>query len=132
MARDIADGATVSFGSVFTSLKLANISHSGFTRNTVDASHLGTSGGKEFLASSIYDPGELSCEVHFDPTLKATISAAMTNDGTAQALTITYPAGGTTTTAWSAYGFLTGFDVTAQKEELMTATATVKLSGSIG
>jgi hypothetical protein len=98
----------------------------------VDASHLGTSGGKEFLASSMYDPGELSCEVHFDPTLKATISAAMTNDGTAQALTITYPSGGTTTTAWSAYGFLTGFDVTAQKEELMTATATVKLSGSIG
>jgi hypothetical protein len=70
MARDIADGATVSFGSVFSSLKLANISHSGLSRNTVDASHLATSGGKEFLASSMYDPGELSCEVHFDPSLK--------------------------------------------------------------
>lgn len=132
MARDIADGATVSFGSVFTSLKLASISHSGFTRSTVDASALDTAGGKDFLASSMYDPGELSCEVHFDPSLKATIAGAMTNDSTAQALTITYPNGGTATTAWSAYGYLTGFDITATKEELMTATATVKLSGSIG
>jgi len=132
MARDIADGATVSFGSVFSSLNLASISHSGVSRNTVDASHLGTSGGKEFLASSMYDPGEISCEVHFDPSLKSTIMSALTNDSTAQALTITYPNGGTSTTAWSAYGFLTGFEVTASKEELMTATATVKLSGSIG
>lgn len=132
MARDIADGATVSFGSVFSSLKLASVGHSGLSRNTVDASHLGTSGGKEFLASSMYDPGELSCEVHFDPSLRSTIEGALTNDSTAQALVITYPNGGTSTYAWSAYGFLTGFDVTANKEELMTATATVKLSGSIG
>jgi hypothetical protein len=132
MARDIADGATVSFGSVFTSLKLASISHSGVSRNTVDASHLGTSGGKDFLASSMYDPGEVSCEVHFDPSLRTTIVGAMTNDGTTQALTITYPNGGTSTTAWSAYGYLTGFEITASKEELMTATATVKLSGNIG
>ena len=133
MARDIADGATVSFGSVFSSLKLASISHSGLSRNTVDASHLATSGGKEFLASSMYDPGELSCEVHFDPSLKTTIVGAMTNDGTAQALTITYPNGAAAAiSAWSAYGYLTGFDITASKEELMTATATVKLSGSIG
>ena len=132
MARDIADGATVSFGSVFSSLKLASISHSGMTRNTVDASHLGTAGGKDFLASSMYDPGEVSCEVHFDPSLRSTIIGAMTNDSTTQALTITYPNGGTATTAWSAYGYLTGFEVTASKEELMTATATVKLSGNIG
>jgi len=132
MARDIADGATISFGSVFTSLKLASISHSGMTRNTVDASHLGTSGGKDFLGSSMYDPGEVSCEVHFDPSLRTTIMGAMTNASTAQALPIPYPTGGTATTAWSAYGYLTGFEVTATKEELMTATATVKLSGNIG
>lgn len=132
MARDIADGATVSFGSVFTSLKLASIGHSGISRNTVDASHLGTAGGKEFLASSMYDPGEVACEVHFDPSLRTTIMGAMTNDSTAQALVITYPNGGTATTAWSAYGYLTGFDITASKEELMTATATVKLSGNVG
>ena len=132
MARDIADGATVSFGSVFSSLNLASISHSGVSRNTVDASHLGTSGGKDFLASSMYDPGEMSCEVHFDPSLRSTILNAMTNDSTAQALSITYPNGGTATYAWSAYGYLTGFEITANKEELMTATATVKLSGNIG
>ena len=132
MARDIADGATVSFGSVFSSLNLASISHSGVSRNTVDASHLGTSGGKDFLASSMYDPGEMSCEVHFDPSLRSTIVNAMTNDSTAQALSITYPNGGTATYVWSAYGFLTGFEVTATKEELMTDTATVKLSGNIG
>jgi len=132
MARDIADGATISFGSVFTSLKLASISHSGMTRNTVDASHLGTSGGKDFLGSSMYDPGEVSCEVHFDPSLRTTIAAALTNDSTNQVLSIEYPNGGTSTYVWSAFGYLTGFEVTATKEELMTATATVKLSGSIG
>jgi hypothetical protein len=132
MARDIADGATVSFGSVFSSLNLASISHSGVSRNTVDASHLGTARGKDFLASSMYDPGEMSCEVHFDPSLRTTIVNAMTNDSTAQALSITYPNGGTATYVWSAYGYLTGFEVTATKEELMTATATVKLSGNIG
>lgn len=132
MARDLSDGATVSYGSVFTNLKLANISHSGLSRNTVDASGLDTTGGKDFLASRMYDPGELSAEVHFDPSMKATILGAMTNITSNQALVITYPNGGTATTAWSAFGFLTGFEITAAKEELMSATATVKLSGSIG
>lgn len=130
MPRDIADGATVSFGTLFTSLKLASISHSGISRNTVDASHLGTQGGKDFLASSMYDPGEVSVEVHFDPAQKPV--SVLTNDSSNQALIIQYPSGGASTQTWSAYGYLTGFEITASKEELMTATATIKLSGNIG
>jgi hypothetical protein len=95
----------------------------------VDASHLLTTGGKEFIASEYYDPGELSLEIHHDPALNPL--NLLTNVATAQVCSIIFANGGTSTTKWSAYGFASSFEASAPKDDMMTGTLTIKLSGDL-
>jgi hypothetical protein len=133
MAHDIGQGTYVTFGTIVgnaaTHYKVNNVSLGGVSRDVVDASHLLTSGGKEFIGSEIYDPGELSLEIHHDPSLNPV--ALLTNVSTAQVCTIVFANGGTSTLQWSAYGFASAFEASAPKDDMMTGTLTVKLSGSL-
>ena len=134
MAVDIGQGTFVTFGSIVgsaaTCYRVNSVSLGGVSRDVVDASHLLTSGGKEFIASEYYDPGELSLEIHHDPSLNPV--NLLTNVGTAQVCTIIFANGGTTTTQWSAFGFASGCEASAPKDDMMTGTLTVKLSGNLG
>jgi hypothetical protein len=136
MANDIGQGTTISFGGILTNTsnsstyKVNGINWGGISREVVDASHMLTSGGKEFLASENYDPGEISVEIHFDPSISPI--SAMTNVSTAQVVAVRFANGGTNTALWSAYGFLSQFEAGAPKDDMMTGTVTIKLSGSIG
>jgi hypothetical protein len=133
MANDIGQGTFVTFGTIVgsaaTQYKVNSVSLSGVTRDVVDASHLLTTGGKEFIGSEYYDPGEVSLEIHHDPSLNPV--GLLTNVGTAQVVQIIFANGGTSTLAWSAYGFASSFEATAPKDDMMTGTLTVKLSGNL-
>lgn len=133
MANDIGQGTYVTFGTIVgnaaTHYKVNSVSLGGVSRDVVDASHLLTSGGKVFLASEYYDPGELTLEIHHDPSLNPV--NLLTNVSTAQAVNIVFANGGTSTALWSAYGFASSFEATAPKDDMMTGTLTIKLSGSI-
>lgn len=133
MAVDIGQGTFVTFGSIVgsaaTCYRVNSVSLGGVSRDVVDASHLLTSGGKEFIASEFYDPGELSLEIHHDPSLNPV--GLLTNVGTAQVCTIFFANGGTSTAKWSAYGFASSFEASAPKDDMMTGTLTVKLSGNL-
>ncbi len=133
MANDIGQGTYVTFGTIVgsaaTCYKVNSVSLGGVSRDVVDASHLLTSGGKEFIASEYYDPGELSLEIHHDPSLNPV--ALLTNVGTAQVVNIIFANGGTSTAKWSSYGFASGFEASAPKDDMMTGTLTVKLSGNL-
>lgn len=133
MANDIGQGTYVTFGTIVgnaaTCYKVNSVALGGVSRDVVDASHLLTSGGKEFIASEYYDPGELTLEIHHDPSLNPT--ALLTNVGTAQVCTIIFANGGTATAKWSAYGFASSFEATAPKDDMMTGSLTVKLSGNL-
>lgn len=133
MANDIGQGTYVTFGSIVgnaaTCYKVNQVSLGGVSRDVVDASHLLTTGGKQFLASEYYDPGELSLEIHHDPSLNPV--NLLTNVGTAQVVNIYFANGGTSTALWSAYGFASGFEASAPKDDMMTGTLTIKLSGNI-
>jgi uncharacterized membrane protein len=131
MAIDIGQGTYVSFGTalnVSTGYKITAVNHGGVARPVADATHM-TSSAKEFVASAIYDPGELSVEVHFDPAIKPT--ADLANVATNQTVNVYWASGGTTTTLWSAYGYATGFEAGAQMEDMMSGTLTIKLSGTL-
>jgi hypothetical protein len=136
MANDIGQGTTISFGGILTNTsnsstyKVNGINWGGISREVVDASHMLTPGGKEFLASENYDPGEISVEIHFDPSISPI--SAMTNVSTAQVVAVRFANGGTNTALWSAYGFLSQFEAGAPKDDMMTGTVTIKLSGNIG
>jgi hypothetical protein len=133
MPHDIGQGTYVSFGNVVgnnaTHYKVNSVSLGGVSRDVVDASHLLTSGGKEFIASETYDPGELSLEIHHDPSVNPLV--VLTNVATNQVCQIYFANGGTSTVQWSAYGFASAFEATAPKDDMMTGTLTIKLSGSL-
>lgn len=133
MAADIGQGSFVSFGTIVgnaaTHYKVNSISLGGVSRDVVDASHLLTTGGKQFIASEFYDPGELSLEIHHDPALNPV--ALLTNVGTAQVVVINFANGGSSTLQWSAYGFASSFEASAPKDDMMTGTLTIKLSGDL-
>ena len=131
MAVDIGQGTYVTFGSALSATsgyKITGVNHGGISRAVADATHMNST-AKEFVASAIYDPGELSVEVLFDPAVKPT--SDMTNVATNQAVDVYWASGGTTTTLWSAYGFATGFEAGAQMEDMMSGTLTIKLSGTL-
>lgn len=133
MANDIGQGTYVTFGSVVgnaaTCYKVNSVSLGGVSRDVVDASHLLTTGGKQFIASEFYDPGELSLEIHHDPAINPV--NLLTNVSASQVVNIYFANGGTNTALWSAYGFASSFEATAPKDDMMTGTLTIKLSGSI-
>lgn len=133
MANDIGQGTFVTFGSIVgsaaTQYKVNSVSLGGVSRDVVDASHLLTSGGKEFIGSEYYDPGELTLEIHHDPSLNPI--NLLTNVSTAQAVSIIFANGGTTTARWSAYGFASAFEASAPKDDMMTGSLTIKLSGNL-
>jgi hypothetical protein len=133
MANDIGQGTFVTFGSIVgsaaTHYKVNSVSLGGVSRDVVDASHLLTSGGKEFIGSEYYDPGELTLEIHHDPSLNPV--NLLTNVSTAQVCSIIFANGGTSTARWSAYGFASAFEASAPKDDMMTGSLTIKLSGNL-
>lgn len=133
MANDIGQGTYVTFGTIVgnaaTHYKVNSVSLGGVSRDIVDASHLLTSGGKEFIGSEYYDPGEVTLEIHHDPSLNPV--NLLTNVGTAQVCTIIFANGGTSTAKWSAYGFASAFEASAPKDDMMTGSLTIKLSGNL-
>lgn len=133
MAKDIGQGTYVTFGTIVgsaaTQYAVNSVSLGGVSRDVVDASHLLTSGGKEFIGSEYYDPGELTLEIHHDPSLNPV--NLLTNVSTAQVCTIIFANGGTSTAKWSAYGFASAFEASAPKDDMMTGSLTIKLSGNL-
>lgn len=133
MAADIGQGSYVTFGNIVgasaTHYRVNSIALGGVSRDVVDASHLLTTGGKQFIASEFYDPGELSLEIHHDPSLNPL--SLLTNVATNQQCVITFANGGSSTTVWSAFGFASSFEASVPKDDMMTGTLTIKLSGTL-
>jgi len=131
MAIDIGQGTFVGFGTALhtaTGYKITNVNHSGMSRAVADATHM-LSSAKEFIGSAIYDPGELSVEVLFDPAIKPV--SDLSNVATNQVVSVYWASGGTTTTLWSAFGYATGFEASAALEDMNAGTLTIKLSGAL-
>jgi hypothetical protein len=131
MAIDIGQGTFVGFGTALhtaTGYKITGVNHGGVSRAVADATHM-TSVAKEFVASSVYDPGELSVEVLFDPAIRPT--ADLANVATNQVVNVYWASGGTATTLWSAFGYAQAFEAGAQMEDMMSGTLTIKLSGAL-
>lgn len=119
---DLGHGTTITIGGVAGMFaNLTGIDWSGISRNSVDTTTFSTSGGKTFIPSDTYDPGELQVTLQFDTDVVPPIV-----DTEAECV-ITFPDAET----WTAQIFMTGYEFSAQDEEVMEATATFKVTGSI-
>ncbi len=128
-ATDIGTGTKVAFGTTTIKGNVMDVSWDGPNRESIETTHMGTTGGQTFMPSDLYDPGELTIEVQFDPdaTVDADIVAA------AETITVTFPivAGESNGATWAATGFITSYTNTTPLEGLMTASIGVKFSGAI-
>ncbi len=131
--RKAADMADVGFGhsitfqtGFFACIRVTNIT--GITRESIDTSCSNTSGGHmTFMPSDLHDFGSLEIEMLFDPEEKPPIDQA------AESVTLTFPikSGDTNPATWAFSGFMTDFSGAVPYNDVMTASATIKVSGDI-
>ena len=138
-AVNVGTGTTLTFGSVFSGTpstsvyEITNVSWDGISCGDVPTSHMGitaspaTFGGMDYIPGDLVDPGTLTVEGHFQPSLTPPIEVA------AGVLTLAFAGAGswaaTTTSAGTA--ICTGFSVGVPFEDKMSFSATFKLSGGI-
>lgn len=137
MAHDVGEGSYIRFGTLLgsnpgTHFRMTDIKWGSIKRgDPADATHL-LSTAMEYIASGVYDPGEASVDVQFDPSLLSSVISHVQSASTAQVVTFIFANGGTSQAAYSTYGTLQEFEAGANRTDVMTGTIKIKLSGVIG
>ena len=121
MAVDIGTGITIVFGTSGFSAEIVDVTPPGFSRDSVDTSHQGTTGAHSHMPTDLYESGECSFDIHFEPGTNPPIDAA------AETITMTFP----DSTTWTFTGFMTAYEPSAPLEDKMTGSVTVKASGTV-
>lgn len=127
MGIDNSQGASITFGTSGFTAAFTGISHDGIERGSIPTTHLGTTVAHTYIPSDLFDPGELTMDLQFDPDDFPPI------DQPAETITVTFPLGSGASVAakWAASGFATAFNYALQVEQLMTGQLKVKFSGDI-
>lgn len=118
----IGTGTTVTFNAAAIA-EILDVTPPGISRENVQSSHMGTVDAHTFLPVKLYDGGEVSLEIAFDPDM------SMPFADTVAAMVITFPDSGSTT--WTFNAFVTGYEPADPLEDRMTATITFKVTGAI-
>lgn len=115
-------GATLTAGTSSWTGDITGLGLSGVTREAIETTHLGTTVAESFIPSTLYNPGEFTVDVNFDPQTPPPFA------GVAETWTITFP----TSATYAASGFITDFSFgPAVSKELVSASFTIKLTGAI-
>jgi hypothetical protein len=122
----IGTGTTVTFGTSSFTADIIEITPPGPDRESIDITHMGTTGQKVFMPADLPDWGEFSMTIQFDPSVDPATALTVTIP---EEITIAFGASGAGSISFK--GFMTGYEPAAPMEELMTAEVTVKVSGSV-
>lgn len=125
MATGIGTGTTITFGTSAFSADILDVSGPNLQRGSVDLSHMGTTTARTFVPTDLYDGGEVTFDILFDPA-----DALPPINGDAETITID-PAGVGATDTLQFSGFMTGFEYGFPFEDRMTASVTVKVAGAV-
>lgn len=129
-AVEIGTGATLTFASGFfaqvTDIRWDEVDRQNFdvTDWHTDPAPDGRFGDKQFDLADLVDPGSLVIEMHFNPITDLPLDDAET-------LELLFPASSGAAARYLASAFLTEVEFQAPLENVMVATATVKLSGEV-
>lgn len=118
---DVATGITITFGTSGFSAELLDLDGPSMTRDAIQTSHQGTTVAHTKTPADLYDPGELTATLHFNP------DTALPIDDVAETITINWPSGWD----WVFTGFATGYSPSAPFNDKMTADLTITVSGTI-
>jgi hypothetical protein len=129
----VGTGTSITFETSGFTAQIITISWTGMARASLSATHLlsaipgpGEIGGAEFFPPKLADLGELRLECNFDPDNSVPPLNALP-----EPIVITWPLidGDLTASHWDTNGFVVGFEITDNVEEIIRATITVKLTG---
>ncbi len=121
-APDIGTGTTITFVTSAFSAWIRDITQLySATRGEVDISHMGTTGGREFIPTDLYDGGHLNFEILFDPDDNPPITGAK------ETVQIDLPSGSQIQFSI----FMVEFTPAVPFEDLMMATCSFKVSGDV-
>lgn len=122
---EMAQATAIVFGTSNFAPDITSFSYTGLSRDDIDMSHLGLAANSamEFEPSDLYDPGELTLELNFDPN--ASVRVPWT--GAVESVTITFPDSET----FSGNAYVKAFEFTGETNNKLTATCTVKFAGEI-
>lgn len=115
-------GTTVTFGTSGFSANLLSIDGPSVSREDIDNTHMGTSTGKAFLPSALYDGGEVTLKVEHDG------SDAVPIDQDPETITIDWAGQGNT---YAFSGYVKGYTPGAATGERMESSLVVKVTGAI-
>ncbi len=118
---DIGTGITIVFADSGFGGEILDVSGPESSRESVDVSHQGTVGPRRFKPGDLYDNGEATWDVHFNPDTDFPIA------DDPEVITITWPSGA----LWVFNGFMTGHGPSAPLEDKMVASITIKVDGTI-
>ncbi len=122
MAIGPGDGTTITFGTSGFTGEIVTIDGPNGTRAAIDGTHLGSTNYKTFTPSGLVDGGEVSLNVHYNPTVALPVQGVeetITIDPNGSGQTLSFP------------GFIISFGHSFAVDELMSQDITLKVSGTI-
>lgn len=118
----IGTGTTISLGGSSIA-EILDVTPPGMARESVQTSHMGSTVAHSFLPTKLYDGGEVTLEIAFDPNWAVPIS------DDAASCVITFPDSGSST--WTFSAFVTGYEPADPLEDRMTASLTLKVAEAV-
>lgn len=121
-------GATILFGGSSFTAEIVSIKRAPRKYEALDVTKLSSTSSKEYIRSTLAEPGELDIEVHYNPDVRYDETV------TSETITVTYPViSGSTTNSKDAS---TGFILETQECDIavgkvMMAKLKIKLTGSV-
>jgi hypothetical protein len=112
-------GTTITFSGL--TANIISIDGPSFTREQIDTTHLGSTTTKTSMPAKLYDPGEISCEIEFDPAMGSII------EGSSGSLAIAWASATPSTWTWTS-AYCTSFKAGAQVGQRLQATVGFKLN----
>lgn len=120
-AVDTGNGLTVEFATSGYTSQITSVQPYSMTRESLDTSHMGTTTALTFMAAALYDGGELTMEMHFNPDTSPPIT------GATEAVIVRF--GSSATASFSC--FLIEVTPAVPNNEIMTHSASFKITGAV-
>ena len=126
-----AIGITVAFGSLSLTLNMLDISMDGVSVSDINCSDQATTGGEEYVGSTLVEGGTYTINVNWNLQDQAALMAAV---GTTDTITFTYPkaASGSAAAGSDAFsGYINSVSKNGSMKELFKGTIVFKIAGTI-
>ena len=120
----VSHAITITFGTSAWTASITDVDPPGGARGSLDTSHQGTTNWMTFIAEELADRGELAIGFQYEPSETALVPFT----AAAETITIRFGDDGDNV---SFSGFFTDVKNTGPHGQLMTGTATIKVSGNV-